>query len=137
MYSSFPPEKFYSAYEEEIRQRATWYYCPQALSEYKIPFLDVAWRQRLLSRMAPYPQLDGGYAQRLFEGPQPTTVGFSEQLAFRHYLHALPGQVQAVNAESYDEARAAQGALLDAAEDLLRILSSADPWPAKRLLGSY
>jgi hypothetical protein len=122
---SFPPDKFRSSYDEEIRQRATWYYCPQALSEYKIPFLDVAQRQKLLARMAPLPELDGGYARHLFEGPQPTTVGFSEQLAFRHYLHALRGQVQTLEHASYDEARAAQDSLLDEAEDLLGTLASA------------
>lgn len=122
---SFPPDKFRSTYEEEMRQRATWYYCPQALSEYKIPFLDVAQRQKLLARMAPPPELDGGYARHLFEGPQPTTVGFSEQLAFRHYLHALRGQVQALEHAGYDEARTAQDRLLDEAEDLLGTLASA------------
>jgi hypothetical protein len=122
---SFPPDKFRSTYEEEIRQRATWYYCPQGLSEYKVPFLDVAQRQKVLARMAPPPELDGGYARHLFEGPQPTTVGFSEQLAFRHYLHALRGQVQTLEHESYDEARASQDSLLDDAEDLLGTLSSA------------
>ncbi len=122
---SFPPSKFRSTYEEEVRQRATWYYCPQALSEYKMPFLDVAWRQRLLGIMAPPPELDGGYARRLFEGPQPTTVGFFEQFAFRHYLHALHGQVQSLVCESYDEAYAAQEELLDGAEGLLRTLRSA------------
>jgi hypothetical protein len=122
---SFPPDKFRSAFEEEIRQRATWYYCPQALSEYKVPFLDIAQRQNLLERMAPPPELDGGYARHLFEGPQPTTVGFSEQLAFRHYLHALRGQVQALDYAGYDEARTAQESLLSEAEDLLGTLSSA------------
>jgi len=122
---SFPPDKFRSTYDEEIKQRATWYYCPQALSEYKIPFLDIAWRQRLLARMAPSANLDGGYARRLFEGPQPTTVGFAEQFAFRHYLHALHGQVQQLETESYDEAHAAQQSLLDGAEDFLRTLSTA------------
>lgn len=122
---SFPPDKFRSTYDEEIRQRATWYYCPHALSEYKIPFLDVAQRQQLLGQMATAPELDGGYARHLFEGPQPTTVGFSEQLAFRHYLHALRGQVHSLNHASYDEAQAAQNALLDSAEDLLGRLSSA------------
>jgi len=120
---SFPPDKFRSTYEDEIRQRATWYYCPQALSEYKIPFLDVAQRQRVLARMAPPVELDGGYSRHLFEGPQPTTVGFSEQLAFRHYLHALRGQVRTLEHAGYDEARAAQDSLLDEAEDLLRTLS--------------
>ena len=55
---AFPPDKFRSSYDEEIRQRATWYYCPQALSEYKIPFLDIAQRQKLLARMAPPPEFD-------------------------------------------------------------------------------
>jgi len=122
---SFPPDKFRSSYEDEIRQRATWYYCPQALSEYKIPFLDVAQRQKVLERMAPPLELDGGYGRHLFEGPQPTTVGFTEQLAFRHYLHALHGQVQTVDRETYDEARLTQEALLDEADDLLRTLTSA------------
>jgi hypothetical protein len=121
---SFPPDKFRSTYEDEIRQRATWYYCPQALSEYKIPFLDIAQRQLVLGRMAPAPELDGRYAQHLFEGPQPTSVGFAEQLAFRHYLHALRGQVQALESASYDEARAQQDSLLDEAEDLLRALAA-------------
>jgi len=122
---SFPPDKFRSTYEDEIRQRATWYYCPQALSEYKVPFLDIAQRQRLLARMAPSPVVDGGYAQHLFEGPQPTSVGFSEQLAFRHYLHALRAQTQGLESASYDEARARNESLLDEAEDLLRTLASA------------
>ena len=121
---SFPPDKFRSSFDDEIRQRATWYYCPQALSEYKIPFLDVAQRQQLLARMAPPPELDGGYARHLFEGPQPTTIGLSEQLAFRHYLHALRGQVRALEHTSYDEALTAQETLLDGAEDLLRTLGS-------------
>lgn len=40
---SFPPEKFQSQFEDEMKQRATWYYCPQALSEYKILFS--AWEE--------------------------------------------------------------------------------------------
>jgi hypothetical protein len=122
---SFPPDKFRSSYDDEIRQRATWYYCPQALSEYKIPFLDIAQRQRLLGRMAPTPELDGGYVRNLFAGPQPSTVGFSEQSAFRHYLHALRGQVRMLEHSGYDEAMAAQNSLLDGAEDFLRTLSGA------------
>ena len=122
---SFPPDKFRIPNENERRQRTTWYYCPQALSEYKIPFLDVAQRQQLLGRMASRSELDGGYARRLFGGLQPTTMGFSEYLAFRHYLHALRGQMRALEHTSYDEACAAQDSLLDEAEDLLTILTSA------------
>lgn len=122
---SFPQEKFRSSYDEEIKQRATWYYCPQALSEYKIAFLDVAQRQKLLGSMSPPPELDGGYASRLFDGPPPTTVGFSEQLAFRHYLHAIHTQAAAMNFGSYDEALEAQEGLLVTAERLLARLAVA------------
>lgn len=121
---SFPPSKFNKDYEEEIRRRATWYYCPQALSEYKIPFLDVAYEQGVLDLMKPPPELDGGYADQLFSEVQPSSVRFSEQAAFRHYLHALRGQAQALDAASYDEARQVQEQALNDAEDLLGTLGS-------------
>jgi len=122
---SFPPDKFRQKYDEEIQRRATWYYCPQALSEYKIPFLDVAWRQNLLSEMKPPTELDGGYASKLFTGIQPSTVSFLEQSAFRHYLHALHEQAQSLVHDTYDEAVDAQNELLDKAEDILSTLITA------------
>jgi hypothetical protein len=122
---SFPPEKFGVAYEEEMRQRATWYYCPKALSEYKIPFLDIAWRMGVLASMAPPGNLDGGYATSLFVGGQPTTVGFTEQAAFRHYLHALRGQVLQSSAATYDDTIAGHRLLLDNAATVLSNLNAA------------
>ncbi|MCL4849389.1 MAG: hypothetical protein KJ066_22785 [Acidobacteria bacterium] len=121
---SFPPDKFSKDYEEEIRRRATWYYCPQVLSEYKIPFLDVAYAQGVLDLMKPPPELDGGYVGRLFSGVQPSSVRISEQAAFRHYLHALRGQALALKAESYDEARRAHEQMINDAEALLGTLGS-------------
>jgi hypothetical protein len=123
---SFPPEKFKATYDDEIRQRATWYYCPQGLSEYKIPFLDIAHRLGLLQLMAPPPELDGGYATALFSGAQPSTVGFGEQAAFRHYLHALHEQVRLANRDSFDSAVADCEATLTAAETLLTRLRAAN-----------
>jgi hypothetical protein len=123
---SFPPEKFNATYEEEIRQRATWYYCPQALSEYKILFLDIAHRLGLLHLMAPSRQLDGGYATPIFSGAQPSSVGFSEQGAFRHYLHALHEQVRLLNSENFDAAVADSEATLTSAERLLTRLRAAN-----------
>ena len=122
---SFPPEKFNATYEDEIRQRATWYYCPQALSEYKVPFLDIAHRLGLVQLMAPDPQFDGGYVGNLFAGPQPSTVGFGEQAAFRHYLHALHEQVRSMNQESFDSAVTGCESTLTAAETLLARLHAA------------
>jgi len=121
---SFPPDKFNRDYEEEIRRRATWYYCPQALSEYKVPFLDVAYEQGVLDLMKSSSALDGGYAYQLFSGVQPSSVGFSEQSAFRHYLHALHCQAQALDAASYDEARDVHKQTINDAEGLLRTLVS-------------
>ena len=121
---SFPPGKFSKDYEDEIRRRATWFYCPQALSEYKIPFLDVAYEQGVLDLMKPSPELDGGYVAPLFSGVQPSSVRFSEQAAFRHFLCALRGQARALDAAGYDEARQMHSELLNDAEDLLRTLGS-------------
>lgn len=123
---SFPPEKFSAAYDEEMKQRATWYYCPQSLSEYKIPFLDIALRLNMLTVMAPPVELDGGYATSLFSGVQPSTVGFGEQPAFRHYLHALHEQVARMPQESFDVAVNASEALLDSAERTLQQLGVAN-----------
>jgi hypothetical protein len=122
---SFPPEKFNASYEDEIRQRATWYYCPQALSEYKIPFLDIAHRLGHLGSMSPPPQLDGGYVTNLFSGAQPSSVGFGEQAAFRHYLHALHEQARSINIESFDSAVADCELTLTAADTLLATLRGA------------
>jgi hypothetical protein len=122
---SFPPEKFQTTYQEESKQRATWYYCPQALSEYKVPFLDIARRLGVLSSMAPPEGLDGGYVSNLFGGAQPSSVGFSESPAFRHYLHCLHGQTCSVEGASFDETCANLEGLLNSAEAILQTLGAA------------
>lgn len=122
---SFPPEKFKAPYEEEIKQRATWYYCAQALSEYKIPYLDIARRQRVLPLMAPPADLDGGFVSVLFSGVQPSSVPFSEQSAFRHYLHCLRGQCASATGASFDATVANHEELLNNAEGLLQRLGPA------------
>lgn len=122
---SFPPEKFKTSYEEEIKQRATWYYCPQALSEYKIPFLDIAKRQKVLALMAPPPAIDGGFASALFSGAQPSSVPFTEQAAFRHYLNCLRGQCANATGTSFDAAVDKHEQLLNEAEAVLQRLAPA------------
>lgn len=122
---SFPPDKFRQAYDDEIRQRATWYYCPQALSEYKIPFLDIAHRLRLLDQMAPPARLRNDYSAPLFSGTQPSAVGFSEQAAFRHYLHCLRLQCEDATAGSFDDAVSNHEGSLNQAETMLATLTTA------------
>jgi hypothetical protein len=122
---SFPPDKFRVSYDEEIRQRTTWYYSPQSLSEYTIPFLDIARRQRVLELLAPPAELDSPYASILFGGQQPSSVGFTEQTAFRHYLHCLRGQCAAASLNTYDDTVAAHESLLNDAQTLLATLHAA------------
>jgi len=132
---SFPPEKFNTAYEDEIKRRAKWWYCPQSLSEYKLPFLDIAQRQGVLQDMQPPNDVDGGYATVLFSDAQPSTVDFSEQAAFRHYLYALRAQVAAAEASTFDDTIARHEAILESAEDVLSTLSAAGVLGQKRDFG--
>jgi hypothetical protein len=119
---AFPTAKFYEPEEDEVSRRTTWYYCPQVLSEYKLPFLDIGRRQGVLNAMRPDPALGSSYADPLFAGAQPSTVHWGEQSAFRHYLTCLRGQCQRATAASFDQAIAAQTQLLDWAEARLRAL---------------
>jgi hypothetical protein len=121
---SFPPAKFVTAYEDEMKQRATWYYCPQALSEYKVPFLDIAWRRGMLDQMRPALTFDGGFVEDLFSGAQPTSVGFTETEAFRHYLHALHEQSALATKATFDETVDGHRNVLDGAETLIQQLTS-------------
>jgi len=122
---SFFPSKFSLTTEEEIRQRAKWYYCPDALSEYKIPFLDIAHRQHLLNNIATPADLNGGYVDPLFSGAQPSSVDWTEQAAFRHYLHSLRCQVLSAERQTFDDTVIEHESLLNTAESLLNMLAAA------------
>lgn len=121
---AFPTAKFYASEEDEVSRRTTWYYCPQVLSEYKLLFLDIALRQGILDQMRPDRALGSIYADPLFAGAQPSTVGWGEQGAFRHYLTCLRAQCQRATAPSFADAMTMQRQLLDLAETRLRALRS-------------
>ncbi|NTW28904.1 MAG: hypothetical protein HGA39_06015 [Coriobacteriia bacterium] len=99
---SFPPEKFQAAYEEEIRKRKTWFYSPEALSEYGLPYLDVASKGSVLELLRPGGDYPKEGVDRLFTAPQPSAVKFSESEAFRHYLSCLRLQVAASSKDTFD-----------------------------------
>jgi hypothetical protein len=121
---SFPPEKFWT-HEEEQKRRSTWYYCPQALSEFTIPFLDMAHQVRILDQMGTDAALGSDFAEVLFSGAQPSTTSFQERQAFRHYLACLRGQVLTAQRSSFRETVRAHHATLDTAEALLDQLHQA------------
>jgi hypothetical protein len=94
---------FDNSESQEQARRSTWYYCPQALSEYQIGFLDIAYRLNHLDTLKTPSDFGSRYADILFGGAQPTTVSFPEPQAFRHYLHCLKFQCRDVSKTTYDE----------------------------------
>jgi hypothetical protein len=121
---TFASDKFYSPEEGEVSRRATWYYCPQALSEYTLPFLDIALRMGVLDQMAPSARLGSRYAEALFAGATPTSVSWGEQNAFRHYLTCLRSQALAARRPTFAETLTRYRSSLLAAEKILKTLHS-------------
>jgi hypothetical protein len=72
-----------------------------------------------LEQLAPASGFDGANVESLFAGGQPSAVGLSQTLAFRHYLQCL--RVQAGGARKATFAKTVNGYLahLDSAEQLL------------------
>ena len=119
----FQPEHFETIDENQPSRRAVWYYCPQALSEYKIPFLDIAKRMKLLDRIEPPDIMKNSHSEMLFKGSLPSSTGFSEKEAFRHYLYCLRKQCQGSVRSTYQETKNAHLVMLATAEQLLAGLS--------------
>jgi hypothetical protein len=132
---AFSSGKFYMPAEDDISRRSVWYYCPQALSEYSLPFLDIAQRNGVLDLMKPDPVLGSTYADALFAGPQPSSVGWREPLPFHHYLTCLHGQCEQVAASSFDAALQKQNELLDSAEQLNKQLRKEGVFAKQRDFG--
>jgi hypothetical protein len=120
----FSPDRFQATQEEETRRRATWYYSPTALSEFKAVFLDAAWQQGLLANLEAPTEYSSPYAAPLFAGVQPSSTGFGEREAFRHYLHCLRHQARQARRATFDETLAHHRQLLDSGEQLVTLLSS-------------
>lgn len=83
---SFSTDKFQEPESGQVSRRVKWYYCPKTLSEYKIPFLDMAFGRGVLASFASPADHGSMFADVLFSGAQPSTTDYSEQQSFRHYL---------------------------------------------------
>jgi len=99
----FPLGDFDDSDDQNQGRKKTWYYCPQALTEYQIGFLDIAHRLGILDLLKTSENFESQYADILFSGAQPSTVKFSEHDAFQHYLHCLSMQCKDVSKKTYDE----------------------------------
>ena len=116
---SFNANKFNNP-EDSVSRRSTWYYCPQSLSEYQIPFLDIARRLGILSDLRTDTENLSAYADILFSGAQPTTVKYGDRESFRHYLQCLRMQAQNTMKESYIETKESIKLRLEGADRLTK-----------------
>lgn len=101
-----------------IARKSVWYYCPQTLSEYQIPSLDIAQRVGLIYQLKTPEEFKSDYAEDLFTGVQTTTVNWREKEAFRHYLNCLREQCINVSKNSYENTRDYLKLLFETAQDL-------------------
>jgi hypothetical protein len=121
---SFNHQKFKKEYGEDFVPRkggpVWYYYCPQALSEYALPFLDLAVTAGLKPLLLPDPPTL--YAQPLFSVPQPSSAGWGQSASFKHYLSALHSQANRITEATFDDTVSSYGHLLDEAESVLESL---------------
>ncbi len=113
---SFPPDKFQENEDDSPSRRATWYYCPQSLSEYKPAFLDMGLRVGILDQLRTDISFDSEFADVLFSGALPSSTAFSEQQAFRHYLQCLKVQSVQARKSSFKETLDMQLQILEIAK---------------------
>lgn len=120
----FSQNRFHENEEDAASRRATWYYCPQSLSEYKIPFLDIGYKRGILAHMAPDKTMNNDFPQVLFSGALPSSTNYKEGNSFRHYLHSL--HYQCINSlrPTFKDTVSAQEVLLATAEKFIKNLHS-------------
>lgn len=84
---SFNPDTF-DVQEQSERQRATWYYDGNMLSEFRPQTLGLAYQRGLSGRFGPITE----FSRSLLEASNPAIVPWGEPLAFRHYLTVINRQ---------------------------------------------
>ena len=119
----FQPEHFETIKSKPSRH-AIWYYCPQALSEYKIAFLELAKNANILRAMAPPPEMINIFSQVLFEGAMPLSTDYKENKSVKHYLHCLKVQCEFSGKPSYEETRNAFFAQFETAAQIINGLQN-------------
>lgn len=122
---SFTTEKFQQLPFKQQSRPPVWYYCPESLSEFQLEYMDLAARQGVLSDMEPLEGLRSNYTDILFGSALPSSTGFGEKEAFRHYLSSLRSQAIISRQDSFNDSVALHETLLNSAEKLLQKLNAA------------
>ena len=92
---SFTFDKFFDS--DEIKRHKMWYYAPQTYTEFSPAYLDLAQNVGKLPILAPPNGVDTP-ASILFSGAMPSSVNYTNEMSFWHYLYCLDKQVREVSA---------------------------------------
>lgn len=117
---SFVPGKFKYIKDKDIRHRSTWYYLPNAFSEYKAILLDVAMQRGYLENFAPRGEFVNEYSAMLFKGAQPSSTNYNETNSFKHYLHCMKTQCEMLTKGSYSETYDTYEFMLNSADNQIK-----------------
>lgn len=103
---------------DEQKRKSTWVYYPEALSEYKLSFMDWAFNHGYLASMKSKDKdfLDESISKIFQSSVPPSATGFNETDAFKHYLCCLKHQVALLDRPSYQETLESYEMLLTTAE---------------------
>lgn len=119
---SFSPEKFQSYSDDDTKRKSTWYYLPEAMSEYKATILDIAKQRGFLGEFVPQGALKNNYSSVLFSGAMPSSTSYKETESFMHYLTCLKKQCDALTQKSYQDTFNAYDFMLNIAERKIKKL---------------
>lgn len=120
---SFQKSRFKDLEKSGGGKRATWFYSPLALSEYKTSFLDIAKRSGVLGLLKPADNMTNEYSSMLFTDALPSSTSYNERQSFLHYLNCLKIQVEEINTDSYKENYNYLELQLQTAEKILNVLN--------------
>lgn len=120
---SFQPSKFRSPRDTDVKHKSTWYYLPEAMSEYKAPSLDVALSRGFLQEFIPQDAFRNPFSDMLFQGALPSNTNYNETNSFLHYLHCLRVQCEMLTQANYDNAFSMYELLLSTAEQKIERIS--------------
>lgn len=108
--------------EGEIKRKTIWFYNPETLSEYKIPFLDVAFNNNILNELIPTEEYRNDYIKLIFSGIMPSSTMFKENMAFMHYLETLKRQAKIATKDTFEKTIAHNELMLKVAEQKIDYL---------------
>lgn len=100
------------------KRKSTWVYYPEALSEYKLSFMDWAFHNKYLASMKSKNKdfLDENINKIFQATAQPSATGFNETDAFKHYLCCLRHQIMILDKTRYKDSLESYEVLLNTAE---------------------